>query len=115
MMRHAKSQKMDVPTVRMIHIKKRDFGWTQPELGRFFGLSVNQIGRILRGEAWPQVHAEFAIFPDGEQITPAPGYVLEKVAEYDVFADGQRIADEKKKAEEERRAKMSERAKMYGA
>ena len=53
-----------VSNSRAAHLKADDVieirklfadGWTQGKLSRHFGVSVGQIGRITRGEAWQQL------------------------------------------------------------
>jgi hypothetical protein len=60
-------------------------GWTQGRLSREFHLSVGQIGRIVRGEAWQEYSHAVAPHPDEiqhslaklEMILPVEGAELE--------------------------------------
>jgi hypothetical protein len=48
--RAAKLKPMDVLNIRQMYAD----GWTQSRLSRTYGISIGQIGRIVRGESWQQ-------------------------------------------------------------
>lgn len=62
--RNKKAQKLTPAQVREIRAAYKE-GATQGQLCRYFKVSVGQIGRIVRGESWPEIEAGAA------QMNPA--------------------------------------------
>jgi len=52
---NTKSTKLTNEQVLDIRLKYQDEGWTQAQLARHFGVNVNTVGRIVRGETRQRV------------------------------------------------------------
>ena len=94
-------------------------GQTQGALSRYFGVSIGQIGRIVRGESW-QSNAEHRMPTQAEMDASAARtwelqqrILEEKRREVRMAVNPmEEILEEEKKEEE---SEMMKRAKMFGA
>jgi hypothetical protein len=53
--KNTRAAKLDATKVHELRMKYHN-GATQGSLAREYGISVNQVGRIVRGESWQQYH-----------------------------------------------------------
>lgn len=51
---HTHSSKLSPMQVLELRQRYAEEGWTQGRCARFYGISVGQVGRIVRGESWQQ-------------------------------------------------------------
>lgn len=58
---------MNADAKRALDVRRlRVEGWTHAQIARHFKMSVNQVGKICRGEAWAKLTGGEAILTDGE-------------------------------------------------
>lgn len=84
-------------------------GMTQRELGARFGMSVGQVGRIVRGESWADTGAARGFVMQEEWEGVGTGGEVEKPGELPVgFAETDRMLAEASLREVRRRVEMGE-------
>lgn len=88
---HTKAAKLSAEQVRQIRELYANSSASQGQLARDFGISIGQIGRIIRGEAWQQVPATAAT---REQLALSAQRMLElQEAERKLSAEERMIRD----------------------
>lgn len=57
-LKHTRAAKLTLADVRSIRRKWGSGAWTQSALCREYGVTINTIGRIVRGESWADVESD---------------------------------------------------------